>query len=125
GRLTDDGLVGRARVFGDRLQDALNDAFADHPNVGDIRGRGLFRGLEFVQDRASKTPFDPEIGLAARLKAAAFQAGLICYPVAGTVDGKSGDHVLLAPPLIIEDAQIQELVGKLSHALETVLTSLE
>lgn len=125
GRLTDDGLVARARIFGDRLQDALNDAFADHPNVGDIRGRGLFCGLEFVQDRARKTPFDPDLGFAARLKAAAFQAGLICYPVAGTVDGKSGDHVLLAPPLIIEDAQIEELIGKLSHALETVLTSLE
>ncbi|MFV2038565.1 MAG: aspartate aminotransferase family protein, partial [Paracoccaceae bacterium] len=125
GRLTDDGLVARAQTMGVRLRAALSGAFADHPNIGDIRGRGLFCGLEFVQDRARKTPFDPGRAFAAKLKAAAFQAGLICYPMAGTVDGKIGDHVLLAPPLIIEDAQIEELVLKLSHAIEQVLASLE
>jgi len=123
-RLSDDGLAARSRASGAKLHAALVAEFGDHPNIGDIRGRGLFQGLEFVQDRATKAPFDPAFTVAKRLKAAAFEAGLICYPMSGTIDGKSGDHVLLAPPFIIEDTQIDELVAKLSGALTQVLDSL-
>jgi adenosylmethionine-8-amino-7-oxononanoate aminotransferase len=81
----------------------------------------MFRGLEIVEDRATKTPFAPERAINKALKAAAFDAGLICYPMGGTIDGRHGDHVLLAPPFIIDDAQIEELVGKLGTALRKVL----
>ena len=114
-------LSERAAQQGDRLSAALQERFGQHPHVGDIRGRGLFQGIEIVEDRESKTPFDPAHGYAAKIKSAAFEAGLICYPMAGTRDGKSGDHVLLAPPFIIQDAQIDELVGKLATAIEQVV----
>ncbi|TCM86177.1 aspartate aminotransferase family protein [Rhodovulum steppense] len=117
GRLTDDGLVARARTMGARLRTALEDAFGQHPHIGDIRGRGLFLGLELVADRETKQPFDPARKLHARLKAAAFEAGLICYPMGGTIDGRQGDHVLLAPPFILEDTHIDEIVTKLGTAL--------
>lgn len=120
-KLTEGGLTERARHMGDRLDEALRSAFAQHPHIGDIRGRGMFRGLEIVKDRDSKTPFDPSLGLNKKLKAACFEAGLICYPMGGTIDGKEGDHVLLAPPFIISDAQIDELVSKLDIALQKVL----
>ncbi len=120
-KLTEGGLVGRAARQGAALRAALEAAFGRHPHIGDIRGRGLFMGLEIVADRGAKTPFDPALGTAKRLKAAAFEAGLICYPMGGTRDGRHGDHVLLAPPFIIEDAQIGELVEKLSTALEAAL----
>ncbi|MDK3020130.1 aspartate aminotransferase family protein [Pseudodonghicola flavimaris] len=120
-RLTDDGLTARAAEMGETLDAALRAAFGQHPHIGDIRGRGMFRGLEIVADRASKTPFDPAEGKAARVKAAAFEAGLICYPMGGTIDGKQGDHVLLAPPFILSEDQIGELVDKLSQAFAAVL----
>lgn len=122
-RLVADDLVSEVTPKGAKLDAALRVEFGDHPHVGDIRGRGLFRGLEFVADREAKATFDPELKLAARFKAAAMDAGLVCYPMAGTIDGKRGDHVLLAPPFIIEDDQIDELVGKLATALETVLSA--
>lgn len=119
--LTEKDLPKRAAVMGEKLQSALNTAFGQHPNVGDIRGRGLFRGIELVADRESKRPFDPSQGIAGKIKKTAFAEGLICYPMSGTRDGKHGDHILLAPPFIIEDAQIDELITKLGRALERVL----
>ena len=116
-------LVGRAKSQGESLMRALNETFGQHANIGDIRGRGLFQGIELVADRDSKTPFDPSRKIAARIKAAAFEEGLICYPMSGTIDGKNGDHVLLAPPFIIEDGQIGELVDKLGRAIETALAA--
>jgi adenosylmethionine-8-amino-7-oxononanoate aminotransferase len=86
--------------------------------VGDIRGRGLFRALEFVADRDTKAPFDPTRRIAARLRAAAMEEGLIVYPAGGTVDGQRGDHVLIAPPYIIEEAEIAELAGRLARAMD-------
>ncbi|WP_050524900.1 aspartate aminotransferase family protein [Pseudorhodobacter wandonensis] len=115
------GLLARVREQGAKLDTALRGAFGQHPHVGDIRGRGLFRGVELVEDRASKSTFNPKRGLAARVKKEAFAAGLICYPMSGTIDGQNGDHILLAPPFIIEDAQIDELVDKLSVAIARAL----
>lgn len=103
------------------LDKALSDRFGNHHHVGDIRGRGLFMGLELVKDRATKETFDPALGLGARIKNEAFQRGLICYPDGGTADGYSGDHVLLAPPYIISNAEIEEVVDKLGQAIDAAI----
>ena len=100
---------------------ALIEQFGEHPHIGDIRGRGLFIGMEFVQDRESKAAFDPSLGINKAFKKAAFEAGLICYPMGGTIDGKQGDHVLLAPPFIIDDDHIGEIVDKLGIALKAAI----
>ena len=121
--MLDRNLIPRVKTQGDKLMDALKAQFGQHPNVGDIRGRGLFQGIELVADRDSKAPFDPSRKIAGRIKTAAFNAGLICYPMSGTIDGQNGDHVLLAPPFIISDDQIGELVSKLSGAIDTALQS--
>lgn len=117
-------LISECRDRGAQLQTALVDRFADHPHVGDIRGRGLFRGIELVADRTTKAPFDPGKTLAAKVKSAAFEAGLICYPMSGTRDGRIGDHVLLAPPFIMTEAQIGEVVDKLDQAIALALQGI-
>ncbi|WP_293573570.1 aspartate aminotransferase family protein [Phaeobacter sp.] len=119
--LLERGLVQRSADMGAKLHDALVARFGQHPHVGDLRGRGLFRGVELVADRESKTPFDPALGLAGKLKKAAFEAGLICYPMSGTRDGRQGDHILLAPPFILSEDQIGEITDKLVLAMEQVL----
>lgn len=120
-RLIDDGVLHRVQPLGDKVRAALTSRLGQHPNVGDIRGVGLFQGVELVMDRDSKEPFNPSDKLHARIKAAAFAEGLICYPMGGTIDGIRGDHVLLAPPFILEDAQVEELADKLSRAITTAL----
>jgi adenosylmethionine-8-amino-7-oxononanoate aminotransferase len=122
-RLHDDGLLARVNAMGSQLEKKLREAFAAHTNVGDIRGRGLFWGIELVADRASKAPFDPGMRVHARIKKLALDAGLLCYPMGGTIDGVRGDHVLLAPPFILEERQLDELVGKLGRALDAALKS--
>jgi len=117
------GLLARVRDKGLRLDAGLRARLGQHPHVGDIRGRGLFRGVELVADRESKTPFDPARRLHAKIKAAAFKAGLICYPMGGTIDGQRGDHVLLAPPFIIEDGQIDDLIDMLAGAIDTAIAA--
>lgn len=114
-------LLGNVQSRGRDLMAALKARFGNHPFIGDIRGRGLFVGLEVVADRLTKTPFAPERKLAARIKAHAMENGLICYPGSGCVDGVSGDHVLLAPPFILSPDQVDELVEKLSRALDGAL----
>lgn len=118
-----DELVPNVTPLGKALDNALRQQFGEHPHVGDIRGRGLFRGLELVQDRTTKDPFDPERQIHARVKQACFDAGLLCYPMGGTIDGKRGDHILLAPPFIISRDQIGELVDKLAKGLKAALAS--
>jgi adenosylmethionine-8-amino-7-oxononanoate aminotransferase len=117
-RLVDDDLLSRVNVMGARLRAALDKSFGQHPHIGDIRGRGLFIGLEIVADRQTKAPFSPDRKLAEKLKAACFENGLICYPMNGTIDGKRGSHVLLAPPFIMEDAHIDLITDGLSQAFE-------
>ena len=116
-----DGLLARVRAAGEHLGGSLRQALGDHPHVGDIRGRGLFWGVELVSERAGKTPFDPERKLHARIKAEAFARGLLVYPMGGTVDGRYGDHVLLAPPFVSTDAQLDTIVGRLQDALQAAL----
>ena len=120
-KLINNDLVSRSAEKGKKLSNMLESKFSQHPNVGDIRGRGLFQGIEFVEDREKKKPLDPGLKFATKLKMNAFEAGLICYPMSGTRDGKNGDHVLLAPPFIIEDTQLDELVEKLDTAITATL----
>lgn len=119
--ILDRDLVSRVRMQGDALAKRLSDTLGQHPYVGDLRGRGLFQGVELVEDRETKAPFEPSKSVAATLKKAAFENGLICYPMSGTIDGRQGDHVLLAPPFIIEDSQLDELADKLSKAIESAI----
>ncbi|MFK7993846.1 MAG: aspartate aminotransferase family protein [Granulosicoccus sp.] len=120
-KLVNRNLLQHCAAMGEKLQASLVSEFGQHPHIGDIRGRGLFRGIEFVQDRESKKPFPSEMALHKKLKNAAFEAGLICYPMGGTVDGVNGDHILLAPPFILDDSHIDEIVDKLATAFRQVL----
>lgn len=120
-KLTDGSLVDRAAEMGQKLDDGLEQVFGQHPNIGDIRGRGMFRGLEVVEDRDAKKPFASTRGIHKALKKATFDAGLICYPMGGTVDGVQGDHILLAPPFIMDESHVDEITSKLQIALDKVL----
>ncbi|MDO5604386.1 MAG: aspartate aminotransferase family protein [Paracoccus sp. (in: a-proteobacteria)] len=115
------GLMAHVADMGARLDGALRDLLGDHPNIGDIRGRGLFRGVELVADRAQKTPLDADLKTHARIKRAAMARGLACYPMGGTIDGRRGDHILLAPPYIISAAETDELATRLAAAIRDVL----
>lgn len=121
GKLTDGEMMDRVQTMGARLQSALQSVFGQHPHIGDIRGRGLFLGLEVVKDRGTKAPFDAALAISKALKRETFDAGLVCYPMGGTVDGKQGDHILLAPPFIMDDSHIDEIVGKLATAFDRVI----
>jgi adenosylmethionine-8-amino-7-oxononanoate aminotransferase len=111
-------LMARVQRLGRALEARLRARFGEHPHVGDIRGRGLFWGLELVGDRPSKQPFDPGQRLNAKIKQRAMEQGLLCYPMGGTIDGARGDHVLLAPPFIVTESQLDELTEKLGRALD-------
>jgi len=116
-----DGLLAKLRRDAPVLQQMLVDALGHHPHVGDIRGRGFFWGVELVQDRASKAPFDPARRLHAKVKAAAFARGLLVYPMGGTVDGRYGDHVLLAPPFIATPDELTHMVSRLAEAVDVAI----
>lgn len=116
-----DQLLPRVQQAGRHLEECLRQRLGDHPHVGDIRGRGLFWGIELVQDRVSKTWFEPTSRLHAQLKARAMAQGLMVYPMGGTVDGRCGDHVLIAPPFISTDAELEAVVEKLAVALDSAL----
>lgn len=104
-----------------QLSTLLCERLGSHPNIGDIRGRGLFLALEFVEDRDTKKPLPVETRLHDKLKAAAMDLGLMIYPMSGTVDGRLGHHALLAPPFILSENQTIELVEKLEKAIHRVL----
>jgi adenosylmethionine-8-amino-7-oxononanoate aminotransferase len=116
-----DGLIENVRRQGRVLERALLERFGNHRHVGDIRGRGLFWAIELVEDRASKAAFSPKRQLNLRIKEAALERGLICYPMGGTVDGKAGDHVILAPPFNAEARQIEEIVALLGDSVDAAL----
>ena len=118
-----DGLLARVRALGGALERKLAERFRDHPHVGDLRGRGLFRGIELVQDRASKATFDTSRQLHARVKREAMARGLMTYPMGGTIDGRRGDHVVLAPPFIAEERHLDEIVDRLAAAIDTAIAS--
>ncbi len=121
--IAEEQLLGRVRLQGARLRELLTERLGAHPNVGEIRGRGLFQGLELVADRASRRPFAPELKLHARIKAEAMARGLLCYPMGGTIDGRLGDHLLLAPPFIVTDAELEAIVLRLEQAIGAAIAS--
>ena len=117
-------LLDRIKEVGRYLERRLTERFGNHRHVGDIRGRGLFQAIELVADRATRAPFDPARKLNQKVKAAAFEGGLACYPAGGTVDGRSGDHVLLAPPYIATKNDIDMIVDRLGTAVDQALRSI-
>ena len=116
--IRDENLIENVRNRGEDLRDSLEERFGNHRHVGNIRGRGLFLAVELVRDRASKTPFDPADRLAARLKETALEKGLLCYTMSGTIDGRSGDHVIIAPPFNIGSSHVAEIVDKLALSVD-------
>ncbi|KAA3620972.1 MAG: aspartate aminotransferase family protein [Proteobacteria bacterium] len=116
-----DNLLANVMNRGRELMAALGQQFGDHPHVGDIRGRGLFIGVELVKDRATREPFDPSNPLHAKIKSKALENGLMCYPMSGTIDGQRGHHILLAPPYIIDSGHVAEIVDKLATSVNAVI----
>ncbi|MBL4894769.1 MAG: aminotransferase class III-fold pyridoxal phosphate-dependent enzyme [Emcibacter sp.] len=116
-----ENLLENVKLQGAYLQQALEDAFKDHPHIGDIRGRGLFRGLEIVADKVTKSPFPDEDNITKRLKQAAQKQGLICYPGGGSYQDNLGSHILLAPPYIVQPEHIEQAVDKLRLIFTEVL----
>jgi adenosylmethionine-8-amino-7-oxononanoate aminotransferase len=119
-----DGLLANVVAMGGHLQRRLEERFANHHHVGDIRGRGLLRAVELVADRGSKQPFAPELKLNARIKREAMARGLLVYPMGGTIDGARGDHVLLAPPFIVNKGQVDVIVERLGDAVDAAVASV-
>ena len=119
--IADEDLLARVRVLGARLEAGLMERFGNHHHVGDLRGRGLFRGLELVADRTTKAPFDPGRKLNAKVKAEAMARGLMVYPMGGTIDGLNGDHVLVAPPFVATEADIDTIVDRLGEAIDAAV----
>ena len=118
------GIIDTVTDKGEELQRLLGARLGQNAHVGDIRGRGLFVGVEFVKNRDTKECLDPSLKFHAKLKAAAFSEGLICYPMGGTIDGRHGDHVLLAPPFIAQPDQLDELVEKLGTSVDKVIADV-
>jgi adenosylmethionine-8-amino-7-oxononanoate aminotransferase len=114
-------LLARVRTLGSSFGNKLRSAFASHSHVGDIRGRGLFWAIELVADRETKATFDPAARLSHHIKEAAQAAGMLCYPASGTADGERGDHILFAPPYIITDNQLDDVVSVAADALDFAL----
>jgi adenosylmethionine-8-amino-7-oxononanoate aminotransferase len=122
--IREDRLLDRVKELGKHLERRLTARFGNHRHVGDIRGRGLFQAIELVADRATRKPFAPAQKLHQKIKAAAFEGGLACYPAGGTLDGKSGDHVLLAPPYIATLEDIDMIVDRLGAAVDSALRTI-
>jgi adenosylmethionine-8-amino-7-oxononanoate aminotransferase len=122
--IRDDNLLANVRTMGIRLESALRQRFGNHHHVGDIRGRGLFWALEFVADRASKQVFDPALKLNERIRAEGFTQGLATYPMGGTIDGRQGDHVIVAPPYIVTSPEIETILERLGDAVDAAVSSL-
>jgi adenosylmethionine-8-amino-7-oxononanoate aminotransferase len=120
----DDWLT-NVRKQGVHLSRRLGERFSNHAFVGDVRGRGLFQGIELVRDRSTKEPFDAALKMHARVKREAMARGLMVYPMGGTADGQRGDHVLIAPPFIVDAAAIDTIVDRLGEAVDAATAEIE
>lgn len=121
--IAEERLLDNVKARGEQLRASLREHYGTHPHVGDVRGRGLFVGVELVRDRDSKATFDPALKLHAAVKREAMQRGLMVYPMGGTIDGVHGDHILIAPPFICTAQQIDTIVERLSGAIDAALAS--
>ncbi|MGO7590913.1 aspartate aminotransferase family protein [Rhizobium leguminosarum] len=122
--IRDENLLANVVVMGDHLETRLTERLGNHRHVGDIRGRGLFRGVELVRNRSTKSPFDPSAKLNVRIKKEAMARGLMVYPMGGTIDGQTGDHILLAPPFIVTERDIDTIVERLGDAIDAAVAGL-
>jgi adenosylmethionine-8-amino-7-oxononanoate aminotransferase len=122
--ISEERLLDNVKALGGQLERRLTERFGNHRHIGDIRGRGLFWAIELVADRGSREPFDPGLKLNQKIKAAAFEGGLACYPTGGTADGRRGDHVMLAPPYIATSGDIDMIVDRLGVAVDSALKSV-
>ncbi len=113
--------LANVNAMGARLQNGLEAVLGASPYVGDIRGRGLFRGIELVADRDTKAPFDPSRKIHAKIKRHAMARGLISSPMGGTIDGIHGDHILLAPPYIIETDDVDLIIERIADAINAAI----
>jgi adenosylmethionine-8-amino-7-oxononanoate aminotransferase len=120
-----DRLLERVRTAGATFQDTLRDALSRFDEVGDVRGRGFFVGIELVRDRQTRLPFSPERALSFDIGARAFAGGLICYPCSGNVDGTAGDTIIIAPPYNASDSELEEIVAKFVRAVDAALVNIE
>ena len=121
--IRDEGLLANVRAMGGRLEAGLRARLGQHPHVGDIRGRGLFWAIELVRDRDGKQPFDPALAVNERIKREAFARGLACYPMGGTIDGRLGDHVILAPPYVVTAGEVEQILDRFDAATRAALDS--
>jgi hypothetical protein len=119
--IAEEKLLDNVLARGEQLRAGLRERYGEHPHIGDVRGRGLFVGVELVENRDTKAPFDPALKLHAAIRREAFARGLMVYPMGGTVDGRSGDHVLLAPPFICTRHDIDAIVERLADAIDGAL----
>ena len=119
-KLIDEDMCKQVKEKGNILQRTLQRVIGQNQFVGDIRGRGLFRGIEIVKNKSTKEPFPKKFNIANKIKKEALNIGLICYPMQGTIDGSIGDHILLAPPFIINENEINEISIKLKSTIENV-----
>jgi adenosylmethionine-8-amino-7-oxononanoate aminotransferase len=119
--IEEDRLLDNVKARGEQLRASLREHYLRHEHIGDVRGRGLFVGIELVKDRATKAPFAPELAVNVAIKREAMKRGLMVYPMGGTVDGVSGDHVLLAPPFICTADDIDRIVSRLTDAIDDAL----
>ncbi|MGU7811032.1 aspartate aminotransferase family protein [Burkholderia sp. AW49-1] len=122
--IAEEKLLDNVKARGEQLRASLREHYGAHPHVGDVRGRGLFVGVELVRDRDSKATFDPALKLHAAVKREAMQRGLMVYPMGGTIDGVHGDHILIAPPFVCTAQQIDTIVERLSGAIDAALASV-
>jgi adenosylmethionine-8-amino-7-oxononanoate aminotransferase len=120
-----ENLLANVTSMGAALEAGLTERLGNHSkvgaHVGDIRGRGLFWAIELVRDRAAKTPFDPALKMHERVKREAYARGLGCYPMGGTIDGRQGDHVLLAPPYNVTADEMAMILDRFGAAVEAAL----
>jgi adenosylmethionine-8-amino-7-oxononanoate aminotransferase len=122
--IREEKLLDNVRAMGALLENRLTERLGNHRHVGDIRGRGLFWAVEFVTDRATKAPFDPALQLHERVKREAYDRGLACYPMGGTLDGRRGNHVILAPPYIVTAPQVETIVERFGEAVQAALAGV-
>ena len=116
-------LISGVRSKSDYLMGSLRQTLGQHPCVGDIRGRGLLLGVELVQNTDEKQPFDPALQIHASVKREAMARGLLVYPSGGTIDGRFGDHVLLAPPYIISESEMDQIASGLKAAIDAATSN--
>ncbi|WP_095203474.1 aspartate aminotransferase family protein [Mesorhizobium carmichaelinearum] len=122
--IQEENLLANVVEAGSKLETLLIERFRNHRHVGNVRGRGLFRAIEFVKDRSTKTPFTPELKLNERVKHEAFLRGLCIYPSTGTADGVNGDHIIVAPPYIVTPPQLDHIVDRLGEAVDAAVASV-